>query len=80
MNKNVFVEPAVCAARPRRQRPAAASGATNARTHRWAFLIARRYGLTLDEGRAELRRLAAKGWMSSEFRARFSDDQEDGVE
>lgn len=44
-------------------------------TDRWARRIAARYGLTLPEARAELRRLAAHGWMSWEFHARFDDDR-----
>ncbi|MBP5915736.1 hypothetical protein F3K34_27120 [Streptomyces sp. LBUM 1486] len=44
-------------------------------TDRWALLIARKYSLSLPEARAELRRLAAHGWMSWEFHARFDDDR-----
>ena len=47
-------------------------------TDRWARQIAARYGLTLPEARAELRRLAAHGWMSWEFSARF-DDRKDSA-
>ncbi|MCX4858945.1 hypothetical protein [Streptomyces canus] len=42
---------------------------------RWAYRIACRYGLTLAEARIELRRLAARGWMSWEFHARFGNDR-----
>ncbi|MCZ4508662.1 hypothetical protein O3Q52_10675 [Streptomyces sp. ActVer] len=44
---------------------------------RWARRIAARYGLSLPEARAELRRLAARGWMTWEFHARFDDDRKD---
>lgn len=44
-------------------------------SNRWAHLIAQRYGLTLAEARAELRRLAAHGWQSWEFHARFGRDR-----
>jgi len=47
------------------------------RTNRWASLIAQHYGLTLAEARAELRRLAANGWMSWEFHAAFANDRKD---
>jgi hypothetical protein len=46
---------------------------------RWAHLIARKYGLSLPEARAELRRLAARGWMSWEFHTRFNDDRKDDI-
>lgn len=42
---------------------------------RWARRIAARYGLSLSEARAELRRLAAHGWQSWEFHARFNDNR-----
>lgn len=42
---------------------------------RWAYRIARRYGLTLAEARTELRRLAARGWRTWEFHARFGNDR-----
>ena len=45
-------------------------------TERWARRIAARYGLTLPEARAELRRLAAHGWQSWEFYARFNNNSE----
>lgn len=45
--------------------------------HQWAELIAWRYGLTLAEARNELRRLAAQGWQSWEFHARFGPDRKD---
>lgn len=45
-------------------------------TDRWARRIAARYGLTLPEARAELRRLAANGWFPWEFAARFNNDSE----
>ncbi|MBB4711154.1 hypothetical protein BJ965_001036 [Streptomyces luteogriseus] len=47
---------------------------------RWARMIAARYGLTLAEARAELRRLAAHGWQTWEFHARFDNDRKDDVE
>ncbi|MFR0358645.1 hypothetical protein [Streptomyces sediminimaris] len=50
-----------------RPRPAPSYG-------RWAPRIAERYGLTLAEARAELRRLAANGWMPWEFAHRFDRD------
>lgn len=50
-----------------------------ARTDRWAQRIARKYGLSLPEARAELRRLAAYGWMSWEFSVRFDDDRKDSA-
>jgi hypothetical protein len=46
---------------------------------RWAYRIARRYGLSLIEARAELRRLAEHGWMSWEFHARFGNDRKDSA-
>lgn len=45
-------------------------------TDRWAHRIAHKYGLTLPEARAELRRLADHGWQSWEFYARFNNDPE----
>lgn len=45
----------------------------SAPTHRWARLIAARYGLSLPEARTELRRLAAGGWQTWEFHTRFND-------
>lgn len=48
-----------------------------ARSDRWARRIAARYGLSLPEARAELRRLAANGWMAWEFAARFNNDRKD---
>lgn len=60
----------------RRARLRLASSAGRGRaacTDRWALLIARKYSLSLPEARAELRRLAANGWMSWEFSARFDD-------
>ncbi|MFE5218413.1 hypothetical protein ACFRC1_28390 [Streptomyces sp. NPDC056626] len=45
--------------------------------YQWAELIAERYGLTLAEARAELRRLAGQGWQSWEFDARFALDRKD---
>lgn len=47
------------------------------RTDYWARLIAARYSLTLDEGRAEVRRLAAHGWQTWEFHTRFAPDRKD---
>jgi hypothetical protein len=41
----------------------------------WAHRIAARYGLTLPEARAELRRCAANGWQVWEFHARFDGDR-----
>jgi hypothetical protein len=48
-----------------------------ARTRRWALLIAQRYGLTLAEARAELRRCAANGFQTWEFYAAFANDCKD---
>lgn len=68
----------------RRGRPRLAYSAGRGRPapsyDRWAYRIARRHGLTLAEARAELRRLAARGWMSWEFHACFSDDRKDSHE
>ncbi|MFF9036428.1 hypothetical protein ACF090_13260 [Streptomyces sp. NPDC014892] len=44
---------------------------------RWARRIAARYGLSLPEARAELRRLAEHGWQTWEFHARFGYDRKD---
>ncbi|GHA64005.1 hypothetical protein GCM10010330_16030 [Streptomyces tendae] len=44
---------------------------------RWASRIAARYGLTLAEARAELRRLAEHGWQAWEFHARFAPERKD---
>lgn len=49
-------------------------------TDRWARRIAARYGLTLPEARAELRRLAAHGWQAWEFHTRFNNDRKDSNE
>lgn len=46
---------------------------------RWARRIAARYGLTLAEARAELRRLAEHGWQTWEFHARFGCDRKDSA-
>lgn len=46
---------------------------------RWAHWIAARYGLTLAEARAELRRLAANGWQAWEFHARFVPERKDDI-
>lgn len=53
------------------------AGGRAARTDWWAHQIARKYGLSLPEARAELRRLAAHGWMPWEFRVRFDNDRKD---
>lgn len=62
-------------------RPCSAASAAGrgrpARSGHWARLIAQRYSLTLPEARAELRRLAAGGWMPWEFHTRFANDRED---
>jgi hypothetical protein len=46
---------------------------------RWARRIAVRYGLTLPEARAELRRLAANGWQLWEFEHRFASERQDDI-
>lgn len=56
---------------------ASVAGRTRTRSTRWARLIAARYGLTLTEARAELRRCAANGWQTWEFHARFGYDRKD---
>ncbi|MEV6833599.1 hypothetical protein AB0N17_03550 [Streptomyces sp. NPDC051133] len=55
-------------------------GRTIRSDHRWALLISQRYSLSLDEARAELRRLAAAGWQLWEFRARFANACKDDAE
>ncbi|MEU3287810.1 hypothetical protein [Streptomyces longwoodensis] len=52
---------------------------TAASNNQWARRLAARYGLTLAEGRAELRRLAANGWMPWEFAERFAPERKDDI-
>jgi hypothetical protein len=65
--------------RPASGGPAAPVGRTRTRSNRWARRIAARYGLTLTEARAELRRCAANGWQTWEFHARFAPERKDDI-